>query len=58
MSSNVDKHSTLNVDPTCGDLCMQLGNQQTCTSDNDNYIRVGPILNQIFGRCIIADLLM
>jgi hypothetical protein len=36
---------------------MHLGNQQTCTSDNDNYIMVSPILNQIFDRCIIANLL-
>jgi hypothetical protein len=51
-------HSTLNSKHNCEVLCIQLKNQQTCTSDNHNKIRGGPIFNpfsfQMF-RCTSAN---
>ena len=49
-SSDIDKknYSALNSEHSWEDLCIQLRNQQACTSDNQQWIRVSPIANLIF----------
>ena len=46
-SSNNNNYSTLNSEHNWEDVWIQLRNQQTCTSDNYNLIRGGPIFNPI-----------
>ena len=48
MSSNTNNYSTLNNEHNWEDLRVYLRNQQTCTSNNYNYMRGGPISNPIF----------
>jgi hypothetical protein len=45
MSSNIDKHSTLNNEHNWDDLCIQFKNKQTCTSSFYDYIMGGLIFN-------------
>ena len=48
MSSKFINHSTLNSEYNLEDLCIQLRYQQTCTYDDHNYIKGGPIFTPIF----------
>jgi hypothetical protein len=43
MPSNRNKYSTLNNEHKWEDLCIQVRNQQTYTSNNHNKIKGGPI---------------
>ena len=47
-SSKINKYSTVNNKHNREDLCSYLRNQQTCTSNNHNYIKGGPIFNPFF----------
>ena len=58
MFSNINNNSTLSSEHDWEDLCIQLRNQRTCTSDNYKWTRGGSIFNPVFGRCFSADLQM
>ena len=53
-----NNYSTLNIEHNWEDLCIMLRNQQTCTSDNHNYIMGGPNFQSSLWTCFIVDLLM
>ena len=57
-SSIFINYSKLSSEHNWEDLCVQLRNRQTCTSDNHNLIRGGPIFNPVFDDCFIMDLPM
>ena len=49
-SSDFINYSTPNSEHNWEDLCIQLRNQQTSTSENHNLIKGGPIFNPIFAE--------
>jgi hypothetical protein len=58
MSSNINNYySTLSNKNKWEDLCLQVRNPQTCTSDDQNRMRGGPIFNPVC-RSFILDLQM
>ena len=48
--SKIINYSTLNNEHDSEDLRIQLRNQQTCTSNNHNWIRGGSIVNMTFAN--------
>jgi hypothetical protein len=49
-SLNTNNYSTFDNLHDREDLCIQLRNQQTCTSNNHDLITGGPIWNMVFAR--------
>lgn len=55
-TSNSMNNSTLNNECDWEDLCVRLRNQQTCASNNHDYIKSSQYFEHGFRRCFIIDL--